>query len=271
MTDDRSLERAARSWLEEGPTVAPDRPVEEALARIQTTPQERGPLVPWRLPTMNPAMKIAGVAVLAVAAIAGSLYLLGGNGGGIGTQPTPSPSDTPSATVAPTPDPTPTPIDASTWTTYVSDTYQFSIQHPADWTVRPSTHVWTLEVDGGEFGGTENNAGEIFNSADGRIGISAWSVTVEPGTTLEEWVAAYCEMNTTPCAAIRTGGSRSWRKVGTRTRASSCRSLTTSRCSSRPGTTTRGRVRSGRNPHPPTVGSTPPPAGALDLVTTPGN
>ena len=85
------------------------------------------------------------------------------------------------------------------------DTYQFSIQHPADWTVRPSTHLWTLEVDGGEFGGTEDNAGEIFNSADGRIGISAWSVTVEPGTTLEEWVAAYCEMNTTPCGDLDRG------------------------------------------------------------------
>ena len=43
MTDDRSLERAARSWLEEGPTRAPDRPVDAALARIQTTRQERDP------------------------------------------------------------------------------------------------------------------------------------------------------------------------------------------------------------------------------------
>ena len=41
MTDDRSLERAARSWLEVGPTQAPDRAVEAALLRIETTPQER--------------------------------------------------------------------------------------------------------------------------------------------------------------------------------------------------------------------------------------
>lgn len=47
MTDDRSLERAARSWLEEGPITAPDRPVEAALARIQTIPQERDLRVPW--------------------------------------------------------------------------------------------------------------------------------------------------------------------------------------------------------------------------------
>ena len=35
MTDDRTLERAARSWLEEGPNRAPDRPVEAALSRIE--------------------------------------------------------------------------------------------------------------------------------------------------------------------------------------------------------------------------------------------
>ena len=40
MTDDRSLERAARSWLEPGPTQAPDRAVEAALLQIQTTTQD---------------------------------------------------------------------------------------------------------------------------------------------------------------------------------------------------------------------------------------
>src|SRR5262245_40966298 len=52
MTDDRSLERAARSWLEIGPTTAPDRPVDAALLRIQSTPQERDLRIPWRKPAM---------------------------------------------------------------------------------------------------------------------------------------------------------------------------------------------------------------------------
>jgi hypothetical protein len=69
MTDDRSLERAARSWLEEGPTRAPDRPVEAALSRIQTTRQERDLRIPWRLPTMNPMLRLAGLAVGAVLAV----------------------------------------------------------------------------------------------------------------------------------------------------------------------------------------------------------
>ena len=53
MTDDRSLERAARSWLESGPTEAPDRAVDAALLRIQTTRQDRVTPVPWRLPKMD--------------------------------------------------------------------------------------------------------------------------------------------------------------------------------------------------------------------------
>ena len=68
MTNDRSLERAARSWLEEGPTRAPDRPVDAALARIQTTPQERDHMIPWRHRTMID--RLAAAAVMAVIATA---------------------------------------------------------------------------------------------------------------------------------------------------------------------------------------------------------
>jgi hypothetical protein len=73
MTDDRSLERAARSWLEEGPTRAPERPVDAALARIQTTSQElelRIPWVAWRPRTMFDRLAVTAVsAVLAIGAL----------------------------------------------------------------------------------------------------------------------------------------------------------------------------------------------------------
>ena len=90
MTDDRTLERAARSWLEEGPTRAPDRAVDAALSRIQTTRQERD-WIPWRLPPMNPLTRLAAMAVLAAVVIGGSLYVLGGRNGGIGSEPSPAP------------------------------------------------------------------------------------------------------------------------------------------------------------------------------------
>ena len=70
MTDDRSLERAARSWLEEGPTRAPDRPVDAALARVQTTSQERDLRVPWRYQQMNRPLQLAvGAAAAALVVV----------------------------------------------------------------------------------------------------------------------------------------------------------------------------------------------------------
>jgi hypothetical protein len=96
MTDerslDRALERAARSWIEEGPTRAPDRPVEAALALIQTTNQERDLRIPWRLPNMNLIARLATVAAVVVVAGAALLMLRpGGDVGGSPPSPTPAP------------------------------------------------------------------------------------------------------------------------------------------------------------------------------------
>ena len=74
-TDDRSLERAARSWLESGPTRAPDRAVEAALLRVQSTHQDRDLRVPWRLPTMLSA-RSAAVAAIVVAVGLGAVLLV---------------------------------------------------------------------------------------------------------------------------------------------------------------------------------------------------
>ena len=71
MTDDRMLERAARSWIERGPTEAPDRAVDAALLRIETTPQQRDPLIPWRPTTMT--ARFVTAAVVAALAIGGTL------------------------------------------------------------------------------------------------------------------------------------------------------------------------------------------------------
>ena len=107
MTDDRSLERAARSWLEEGPTRAPDRTVETAISRIQTTSQERDLRIPWRLPNMTTPARVATAAVIGVLVVGGALFLLGRPGpsdvGGPGrtSTPTESPTPNPSATLSP--------------------------------------------------------------------------------------------------------------------------------------------------------------------------
>lgn len=100
MTDDRSLERAARSWLEAGPTQAPDRAVEAALLRIESTPQERDLRIPRRLPKMFTPARVAAAAVIGVLAIGGAIYF---GGSGLSSVAGPGPSHT----APPSPPPSP--------------------------------------------------------------------------------------------------------------------------------------------------------------------
>ncbi len=71
MTDDRSLERAARSWIEAGPTQAPEEAVQQALSLIETTPQERDLRIPWRPTSMLQRLVFAALsAAVAIGAVA---------------------------------------------------------------------------------------------------------------------------------------------------------------------------------------------------------
>ena len=99
MTDDRSLERAARSFIESGPTRAPQSAVEAALFQIETTSQERSRWVPWRTTMTTPA-RVAAAAVIGVLAIGGAMLVLGRPTGSIGG---PSPTAVASASTASSP------------------------------------------------------------------------------------------------------------------------------------------------------------------------
>ena len=112
MTDDRSLERAARSWIEAGPTRAPDQVVEAALRQIDATPQERDVRVLRRI-DMPTIARVAAAAAIGVLLVGGTLFTLGRSDQSVGApSPTPSaPSPTPSDT--PAPSATPTVVDAT--------------------------------------------------------------------------------------------------------------------------------------------------------------
>lgn len=101
MTDDRSLERAARSWLETGPTQAPDRAVETALLRIETTNQERDLRIPWRFSEMTTPARLAAAAVIGVLLIGGAFLYFGNPGqpavGGPDATPSATPGVSPSS------------------------------------------------------------------------------------------------------------------------------------------------------------------------------
>lgn len=100
MTDDRSLERSARSWIEAGPTRAPERAVQHALTAIETTPQERDFGIPRRLPIMNTAPRLAAAAAIVVLAVGGAAYLLRPAASNVGTIPPPTATAPPVATSA---------------------------------------------------------------------------------------------------------------------------------------------------------------------------
>jgi hypothetical protein len=106
MTDDRTLERAARSFIESGPTRAPERVVETALLRIETTSQERNLRVPWRI-TMSTPARVAAAAVIGALAIGGALFFFGtpgdSNVGGPLAPASPSSSSTPTVPASPSP------------------------------------------------------------------------------------------------------------------------------------------------------------------------
>ncbi len=88
------------------------------------------------------------------------------------------------------------PLDTSTWTTYVSDRYGFSIDHPAGWTERPADHTWTLAADTDWL----SSATEQFHGPE--LLVSAWSLPVEPGTTAEAWLQAYCPSLHATCTGL---------------------------------------------------------------------
>ena len=98
--------------------------------------------------------------------------------------PTTAASPTASPTAAPSP--TSDLLDTSTWTTYVSKRHGFSIAHPADWSEDPSDHEWTIARDATNH---VNTGAEHFSTGgpvDGQgVGVSVWSVPVDPGTTVE--------------------------------------------------------------------------------------
>lgn len=133
---------------------------------------------------------VAAIAVIVVAgAAAFSLFKPSSGAGGLST---PSPTVTRSA---PAPSASPQAsqyaIDLTTWTSYTSTRYAFSISHPADWTLIPATRAWGFPADATVYG-PQNAGTENFLAANGDVAASAWSVAVSPGTTADAWTQAYC-------------------------------------------------------------------------------
>jgi hypothetical protein len=152
---------------------------------------------------MNSINRLAAAAAIVLVVGGLSIFALSNrNSGGPGALPSSSPgaSVVPSASVAPTPSSTPGPLDTTTWKTYVSNRYGFSIAYPADWVLTPATREWTMAVDAKDFLG--GGADHFLEAPNMGVGVNAWSVAVEPGMTSAAWLDAYCPLNTQPCTGI---------------------------------------------------------------------
>ena len=191
MNTNRDFDRIASGWLAEGPTELNDRVLDAALDEVHLTHQRRRPAVPWRTPYMSTPMRLAAaIAIVAIVGFAG-LTLLGG-GSNIG-----GPAATPTCTSAPAPSVVPppgsTPFDRATWTTYVSRQFGFSICYPADWSLLKEGAPSDPRFPGLDPG--EAN----FIAPDTSIYLTARSVAVAPGMTLDAYIRATCVQDGTTC------------------------------------------------------------------------
>lgn len=133
MTANTNLERrVAEHYASEPPLRAPDRVLHAALETIETTPQRRGLLAPWRFTSMNAYAKVAAAAVVAIAVGAIVVWQLPGIGQ---PRPTASPTVAPSASLPP-------PLTG----TFTSNMHGISMSYPAGWRIRPATSTWATRT-----------------------------------------------------------------------------------------------------------------------------
>lgn len=207
MTMQRDPDEILSAWLDEGPMRLPGQTRRAITVAIPMTSQRRRAInVPWRFSTMSATFKLAlGTAALIAVVVVGAFFLGPPSSTNVGGAPNPTPSATASPTASPAPQtPSSDLLDTSTWTTYVSERYGFSIAYPADWRSDdrpPPDHDWTLANDTPSFESTatENFVLPIENQG---IRVSAWSVAVDPGTTVEAWIEAYCTAEGAPCPNV---------------------------------------------------------------------
>ena len=145
MTTQRDLERALDAFFAQGADELADRVIDDALLTIENTKQRRVLGVPWRSNIINPFARLAVAAAAIVIVAGGAFYLLSPGNQGVGGPPaaTPPPPSAAAASASPSaPTPTQTPIDPATWVPYTSERYGYTLEHPADWTIKPAQSDW---------------------------------------------------------------------------------------------------------------------------------
>jgi len=197
MSANRDFDRIAKAWLAEGPTELADRVLDDALAEVHLTHQQRGPFAPWRYIAMNTFSRAVAAVVVAALVLGGAVYLLGRNtpsAGGPGGTPSVSPSP-------PFAGPPPTQLPASALVPFTSAQYGYTISILKGWGAVVATRtlngteplygndpqIFTPAGDSimGGFDAAQND------SPSGRLLIAGSAMPA--GTTLASWTAQTTE------------------------------------------------------------------------------
>jgi hypothetical protein len=206
--DHTTFDPRIADWLEDDPNNAPDQALDIVLAAFPSIKQRHASRLPRRF-TMTTLSRLAlGAAAIVVVVLAGAFLVRPPASGVGGDGPTPSPSTAP-ASIAPSTPPSSSPstvsgpLDTSTWATYTSTRYGFTIGRPADWSLIPSAHLWAFPAD---TTCCPPPGTETFLSPFGDVGVSVWSVALPKGTTADAWIPTYCaKMDPdSPCSALQS-------------------------------------------------------------------
>jgi hypothetical protein len=186
MTPSTNLERRLTEYYAtEPPLRAPDRVLLSTLVTIDTTPQRRGLLAPWRNPELSSYTKLAGAAAVLIAVFGVALWQLAPPSPG--GQPTPHPSATPVTTFSPSPTrPGPTAYVMPALTgTFTSDLYGLSVSYPQGWETHAAKETWT----GGELPRFGDPAGDFMfdTTLQDHLFVAVGSQPLA-GTRLDQWL-----------------------------------------------------------------------------------
>ena len=199
------IERSLDQFLADGPVTVADGALQHTLDEIDRTPQRRGPFAPGRQFLMFNPTRLAGLALVAIVAVGGAIYVLGprSSTGGPGASPTPTPTLAPTpesviATLEPSASPTPFPTvnpDTATWKPFTSFRYGYSLAYPPGWAVANATVF--AEVPGSRFefwsspGDSADRFINSFKPRDLQEHLTAMAALVPAGVTDTAWIDAW--------------------------------------------------------------------------------
>ena len=177
-------------WLEDDPNTAPDQALDVVLAAFPSIKQRHAARVPWRYPDMTTPVRVGLTAAAVVVAAVGGIWALGPRfDTSVGNPAGPWESGpTPSGETRPTGSPVASEPGRPTTTTFKSQLYGYTVDHPVAFTATAATEPWQV---GALIGNEQPWVDRFFGQTGAFVGIATQALPA--GTTADAWMADYAE------------------------------------------------------------------------------